>query len=638
MIIALTQIFVVYYYKRENDIFKALIKTIVLWTSYLYFITELLSAFSILNKNMLLVTWGGIDIILLCILIKEKVWITFRVREIKKCSFSWKYGAAFFMCMVALLFAVLTIPYNWDSMTYHLSRVAYWREHQSVSHYATNIVRQITSPVLAEFIQTHIYILMDGSDRLLQLVQCISYVVNGILIYGLAKKIGCEKSMCLLSMLLFLTLPISFAEALTTQVDQFATLWLLAFCYFLIDYTRETDKLFFKKEIIADVIYMSAMIAFGYLTKPSIMFAEVFLTVWLLICCIKRKDRILEIIKLLVCSVITIILLLFPEVLRNFFTFQALSDPIAGTRQLVGTTNPLYLFVNFLKNYLWNFANLYFQNFASKATDFMYWFSGVLQVDINAASISEDGRRFAMNTSRHFSHDTALNPVISFMQVFCIITIIKWKRYCKKNKISYGYVSVSILSFLCFCTVLRWEPYISRYMLSYFALMCPAIGIQLQNARENMKGKKSKYYYGILGILFFVLMAETTCMIEYHINFVLRNNEVSERIEGYFYHQKEAYNSYSKIREIVREMEYDNVGIISKEDSYDYPMFKMIEAYTDKIEHVNVKNATEIYEDVNWIPECLVVLEPDDIEEVECHGVRYNYVIYKDKYCAVLSF
>ena len=60
----------------------------------------------------------------------------------------------------ALLFlAVYTVPYNWDSMTYHLSRIANWTQNQSAAHYATHNIREIVSPVLAEFLNLHVYIL-----------------------------------------------------------------------------------------------------------------------------------------------------------------------------------------------------------------------------------------------------------------------------------------------------------------------------------------------------------------------------------------------------------------------------------------------------------------------------------------------
>lgn len=74
------------------------------------------------------------------------------------------------------LLALGTIPYNWDSMTYHLPRIAYWRQNRSIAHYATNCIRQISSPVLAEFVNLHVYILCRGHDWFL--ICCRHFLIS----------------------------------------------------------------------------------------------------------------------------------------------------------------------------------------------------------------------------------------------------------------------------------------------------------------------------------------------------------------------------------------------------------------------------------------------------------------------------
>src|SRR5438046_547892 len=51
-----------------------------------------------------------------------------------------------------LVVGVTTAPSNWDSMTYHLSRAAYWLQQGSIAHYDGASIRQLASPPNAEIL------------------------------------------------------------------------------------------------------------------------------------------------------------------------------------------------------------------------------------------------------------------------------------------------------------------------------------------------------------------------------------------------------------------------------------------------------------------------------------------------------
>lgn len=142
-----------------------------------------------------------------------------------------QFGIAFLWSLFAagmMLFAIATNPYNWDSMTYHLARLFHWAQNQSVNYYATWIDRQVASPVGAAYGNLHVYILSGRRDIFVNLLQCCSYLTNGVLVFYIAKKLGCAVKYCYIALISFYTMPIAFAEALTTQVDNFSALWMLA--------------------------------------------------------------------------------------------------------------------------------------------------------------------------------------------------------------------------------------------------------------------------------------------------------------------------------------------------------------------------------------------------------------------------
>ena len=570
----------------------------------------------------------------MCFKLKIKIKWSKDFRKYFSISFLQNYILVLFGIM-SILLAIKTVPYTWDSMTYHLARIAYWKQNQSVAHYATNVVRQVTSPVLAEFINLQIYISMNGNDLFMNILQSISYITNAVVIYQISFKLGCRKNLCFLAAFLFMTMPIAFGESLTTQVDQFASMWTLSFVYILLDYLQVEKRFTWNYQTIMDVLYLSVMIAFSYLAKPSVMFAIFLFAVWVLVICFIRKDDIVVIAKLIVCSLSTICIFLFPEIFRNLYTFHAISDPIAGARQLIGSKHPAYIFVNFFKNFIWNMPNIYWTKSIEYLTKITNVIANLVNVDINDVSISEDGREFVMNMAQDYGTDTAINPIVVSLMILCCLWIICKTRKIKIEQIAESYSIIVISAFLIFCSLVKWEPFVTRYMLGYLALLCPMISIQIQDWGNRLRDRR--IYYAVLGIIFFCSVVETANMVSYHCE--VCKGEKESREFGYFYWRNyDIYQAYIKMEKVIEESGYKNVGIITSEVAYDYPMFKLLEDHVDNIKHINVKNATNKYEDPHYQPECIIVLDSAEQEPIEYHGVMYDKVLQIDEYISILSY
>jgi 4-amino-4-deoxy-L-arabinose transferase-like glycosyltransferase len=114
---------------------------------------------------------------------------------------------------------VLTVPpNNYDSMTYHLSRVGYWLQHESFYPWPTPNPRQTTFPMNAE-IGAMWTILFVGTDRLAGFVQWSAGLVSMVAIMGLSRLLGANRAQAVFAALLWATLPEIVLQSTTTQND-----------------------------------------------------------------------------------------------------------------------------------------------------------------------------------------------------------------------------------------------------------------------------------------------------------------------------------------------------------------------------------------------------------------------------------
>lgn len=617
----ISAVILLYFLMKGEDKVERYISAITIWTLFCFTLTEALSIISKVSTNNLWRGWIMFDIILIILNVMNyrkddrQTICTLRNKHITFKTMVWGLWAT-----TMVLLAVKTVPYNWDSMTYHLSRIFYWVQNRTVAHYATHINRQVASPVLGEFVNLHVYAMTGESDIFVNLLQCMSYLTDGILIYYIAKKINCSKSFCVMASILFYTMPIAFAEALTTQVDNYSALWMLCFTYLILDLLDPEKKIVFSKGILFRICILTLCIAFGYLAKPSVGIAMVFFALWLLVMVIKRKDNIAFLAAYLLIAGFILIAILAPEFLRNIATFGALSDPVAGERQLIGTLEPRYVLVNFLKNFTFNMPSIWLYNSTEIILKCVGSFAGLLNVEINNPTISEDGRIFSVHLAQSYGHDVAVNPVLIYLLLISVICLIMKNRKRHLADVRNQYFLITCAAFLTFCAVLRWEPFVSRYMISYFAILCPGITGQLEMFFDSKNEKSQRNEIGFKAVLYFVCIVEFVGLLSSHGEIALTNL----RPEGYFGGREGMVENYKKIANIVSEREYSNIGLIVDYDSCEYPLLAMLDNY-DCIEHVNVTNATEKYENRDFVPDVIITLDYDmPSETLLCHNHEYE--------------
>lgn len=117
-----------------------------------------------------------------------------------------------------LFIVVATPPNNWDSMHYHLARVAAWRSRGSLDYFPTHNGIENAYPQDAEFLILWTMVFL-GRDLLAALPQLLAGLTTATSVYVIARRIGYRPNGAAFAAVLFPTLTLVALESMTTQND-----------------------------------------------------------------------------------------------------------------------------------------------------------------------------------------------------------------------------------------------------------------------------------------------------------------------------------------------------------------------------------------------------------------------------------
>jgi hypothetical protein len=245
----------------------ATIKAFIGIAFFSYIICEILSLFNLFSLNFVLISWvliNGIIIYFNREKIKINVFSIFSQEVIIPKKEKNILFLIFFLIIFPLLLLTIFIPpNNWDSMAYHLPRVEHWIQNKNIYPYPTNIVRQVLTSPLSEYIIANFQILAntDAFSNLVQFASFIFILFSATLIFSIL-KIGLKGQLFLL--LALLSLPMILFQATTTQTDLLASFFFISFILFALLIT-ETEANF-----KTNFIFLALSLTLGILTKYHI--------------------------------------------------------------------------------------------------------------------------------------------------------------------------------------------------------------------------------------------------------------------------------------------------------------------------------------------------------------------------------
>ena len=535
--------------------------------------------------------------------------------------------------MVTFILAIIIVPNNWDSMTYNLSRVANWIQNCSVRYYPTYIDRQLYYSSFTEYIILHICLLCRN-DLYVNLVQWFGYIVSSIMIYKIINQLGCNNKSALIASLSFMLLPLAIAESVTTQVDLVASMWVLIFYYYILLIGQKGLALA-KRENIINLFCCVSAVGFGYLTKSSICFLMPVGLLWLLVVCLKRREKVRNIIMSVGMATATLLVLLFPGFARNFkstgniFAF----NKVAGNLMFHAFSIRLFI-LNICKNITLEVVGERQPSLFWKATMKL---SGIFGVDIENAEISAYNG-FSNGVYKNYGHDTAGARefmVIIFVMLFCVLVRSIYLLINHKLEITLrdSFVFSVFVSASLLFAVIRWQPWGVRLLFPALPLFCICLGYNIDKI-----GNKHSLMMISFFMIFCFMLPSALGSIKYQYK---RYGEAALKGNGRFdlyFANRPVQEQYKSAIEYVEKSGARDIGILTDGDSYEYPIWVALKKENTTLHPIVLEEPIE-----NWHPQYIIsVCRGMEIGEVISYGEQefecINQWNYENDYgiCSVL--
>lgn len=442
--------------------------------------------------------------------------------------------------------ATLYPPSNWDSMTYHLSRVAMWIQNRSVFPYHTNNFRQVQLTPGAEYLIL-IEQLFWFSDTFANWIQLSAFIALGIGTYGWCTHWGISRVSSLLLILTTFSAPMIVLQAQTTQNDLAAAVPVFLLFVLVVDrlICRPKEALIRPLSHI-EVIAIPLSLAVGHLIKPtatliSLPLVAIF-TIPALATLLKDRMRVGQLIGVSLLSGAAGL----PEVIIRKATFGSISI----SSQHVRTD-------------LHNLGEQSFNGVRHLADHFPNWI--MTPILTRVARFFGTAPNIIVDTGQIFSanEDLTGNPTQALFYITILLLLV-----IDRSRRALLVTTISVSSWFLLHAIVNNQPWMSRLQTPWFVMMVAASAFAAFLRPQLTQG--ILWFTAIMGAYdaSVVLRAEFAERKIYYTEALPFDRQL--RYHGYFLRRTSAEIPFSRLKRIISLC--DTVGYISGEDDFDYPI------------------------------------------------------------------
>ncbi len=438
------------------------------WIVYIFFVvisTEILSVFNSINSISVLISHTIFVVGILLWLIKKRVVIIVPKLKIHPFFQTIIIFLSILTIVIPLAFiAIYYPPNNWDSMTYHMSRVMHWIQNQNIAFYPTNNERQLYLGPTSEYIILN-WILIFDVDALSNFVQYFSMIGSVIASTLIAKLFSMDKLNQLIAGILTLTIPMGIMQSTTTQNDYLTAFFLISFIYFGLLMVKKKST----TELKLDFIFLAISFALGAFTKNTFLIFSFPFCVYFLYQLFKTYK--FSIAKYVFALLTLCLMVNLPQWIRNMEHFGTPIGP-AQTIQVLGndSINLNNTVSNLIRNSAMNlgFPNDHYNNFVDNSGSKLQKIFGIIPNDPRNSFLSIKYKTLSL-----IHEDVAGNfLILTLLIIVCFVVFLKEKSMFLKL-----YLSCILGGWLLFSMILKWQPWNTRLQLPLFVISTPIMAL-----------------------------------------------------------------------------------------------------------------------------------------------------------------
>ncbi len=496
----------------------------------------------------------------------------------------------FLVGVINFVVIIATAPHNWDSMTYHLARMAYYLQHNNIDFYDANYWAQVVHPKNSTLLLLYTYLASGRNENLTQLVQFFAYWGAVLSVYGISKGVGNNKTQSVFAATIAALLVEWLMESTTTQNDMLLTFYFGAVIYFLFRF-RET-----RRKMYLAVSAIGIGLALGTKASSFLPLLSVSLVALYVLFNVNKSDVILfwrDLRRMLLYTTLAILVFALPSgYLENIRYFGHPFGPDSVRQIHTFAGKPIdYVLKNGTKNLIrYGFEFLSFDGLPSCALTekaqtllrfFPMWVVKWLSIDLEATEATRAPFILQKNPNSH--EDLSYWGVFGFGLVW-IVVFLSAINVIKSPDIKILSFA-SILFFLSQAYVGPYDPWRGRYFAVAGVLAVPTVGIVLQG--QNRLLQSYLYFIALIGCasaLFAVVLRTNSAIISVECcNQRTISIFTMNRIEQLTRNRRTYYEPIKTFDNLVPPSA--TVAVFLYSDSFEYPLFG--EYLTRKIIPIN---------------------------------------------------